>query len=130
MGRSVLCGPGKSIAEVLNEPFLWELPEASNVWAELLECRATSCPIDQPEETTKWVRGTYELAKLFVRHPLESSLQRVAEGTSNWSSQRPRASEMAASAALYQPGIVCVQHWPPPPPPPPSPPPPPPPPSG
>jgi hypothetical protein len=70
--RSALCGPGKSIAEVLSEPFLWDLPGGSNVWAEL---RASDLrPIHQPEETMKWVRGTYRLATLFVLRPGESSL--------------------------------------------------------
>jgi hypothetical protein len=73
--RSVLCGPGTSIARILpmKQPYIWKSPElpVRELWAELQT--SDLCEIKEPAKTMAWERGTYWLSAVLVLRPIEST---------------------------------------------------------
>jgi hypothetical protein len=98
--RSVICGPGTSIAEVLNDKnlYIW-VPDAMQptLRADILTSNLRE--IKEPGQTISWERATYRLFELYVLRPDDS-------GGGN---QRRREFEIVvASQALGQPGAFAA----------------------
>jgi hypothetical protein len=97
--RSVICGPGTSIAEVLNdkELYIWA-PDAMQptLRADLLTRNLRE--IKEPGQSISWERATYRLFELYVLRPDDS-------GAGNH--RRWEFEIVVASQALGQPGAFA-----------------------
>jgi hypothetical protein len=73
-GRTILCGPATTTAEVLRmKPLFWTLSQEPQAifWADF--SLAAVREIREPLEAMEWERGTYKLAGAVVLRPIESA---------------------------------------------------------
>ena len=75
--RSVLCGPGTALREILDPDalYLWATSSPPQLRADVLTCDLRA--INGSAESLKWERGTYYFSELIVLRPSESSADKA-----------------------------------------------------